>query len=319
MRTNRRIKQVPVRRNPIPPNGKNLHDKGVKTAITLLCICVVLSLAGCKDDPKENTSHPDKAQITLKTDEVIGMEGIVIPDEYMIQVGDYTEKASSVTHLFSELLEPGDYHVRVYNEPEHIVVSGKIATIAEAARSTNGESKFINAEPGWLFTGVTDVTLEKDMDYEFSIVMRQQVRELTFILEPVGGTTGLIERVEGTLSGGAGTLDFDTDTHGTPSNVKLQFTKITSGTDAGKWSATARLLGVAGEQQKLNAVIYFTGNTPAPVSLESDLSTELSDFNKEKNKSLTLDGTLVMTPTGAGVSATINGWGHTSGGSVAAH
>lgn len=313
------MKQVPGRTNPIPPDGKNLHGRGVKTAVTLLCACVVLSLAGCKDDPKENTSHPDKAQITLKTDEVVGMEGITIPDEYMIQVGDYTETASSVTHLFSELLEPGNYHVRVYNEPEHIVVSGKMATIAEAARSTNSESEFVNAQPGWLFTGVTDVTLEKDMDYEFSVVMHQQVRELTFIIEPAGGTTGRIERVEGTLSGVAATLDFDTDTHGTPSNVKLPFAKITSGTDAGKWSATVRLLGVAGQQQKLSAEIYFTGNTPAPVSLESDLSTELSDFNKEKNISLTLDGTLVMTPTAAGFSATINGWGHTSGGSVAAH
>lgn len=313
------IKQVSGRTNPIPPDGKNLHGTGVKTAITLLCACVVLSLTGCKDDHKENTSHPDKAQITLKTDEVVGMEGITIPDEYMIQVGDYTETASGVTHLFSELLEPGNYHVRVYNEPEHIVVSGKMAAVAEAARSTNSESKFVNAEPGWLFTGVTDVTLEKDIDYEFSVVMHQQVRELTFIIEPVGGTTGQIERVEGTLSGVAGTLDFDTDTHGTPSNVKLQFTKITSGTDAGMWSATVRLLGVAGEQQKLNAVISFTGNTPAPVSLESDLSTELSDFNKEKDTSLKLDGMLVMTPTAAGLAATINGWGHTSGGSVAAH
>ena len=71
--------------------------------------------------------------------------------------------------------------------------------------------------------------------------MQQQVRQLTLVIEPTGGTTDRIEGVEGYFSGAAATLDMDNGTYGTPSNVALTFTKITSGADAGKWSATMRL------------------------------------------------------------------------------
>ena len=91
-----------------------------------------------------------------------------------------------------------------------------------------------------------DAVIEKDTEYELTAAMQQQVRQLTLVIEPTGGTTDRIEGVEGYFSGAAATLDMDNGTYGTPSNVALTFTKITSGADAGKWSATMRLLGVAG-------------------------------------------------------------------------
>ena len=134
----------------------------------------------------------------------------------------------------------------------------------------------------------------------------------------ISGTTDRIETVEGYLSGAAATLDMDNGTYGTPSNVALTFTKITSGADAGKWSATVRLLGVAGVAQQLTAQIRFSGNSPQPVTLTSDLTTMLATFNTDKTKPLALGGTVAETPTGAGFTATITDWTPIHGGPVTA-
>ena len=148
--------------------------------------------------------------------------------------------------------------------------------------------------------------------------MQQQVRQLTLIIEPTGGTTDRVESITGTLSGVAGTLDIDNGTHGSPSNVAMTFSKIIEGTDAGKYAATVRLLGTAGTQQQLTATIAFTDGSPAAVTLTSYLTTELAAFNADKRTPLTLGGSVVETPTGAEFSATITGWTPVHGGPVTA-
>lgn len=150
--------------------------------------------------------------------------------------------------------------------------------------------------------------IEPDTEQTFTAVMQQQVRQLTLVIEPTGSTTDRIEHIEGYLSGVAGTLDFSAGIYATPTNVELQFAKITSGANAGKYAATVRLLGIAGEQQKLNAIIRFTGGSPEALNLTSDLTTELAAFNADKRKPLTLGGKVVETPTGADFSATITDW-----------
>ena len=162
--------------------------------------------------------------------------------------------------------------------------------------------------PGWLFTDAVDAVIEPDTEQTFTAVMQQQVRQLTLVIEPTGSTTDRIEHIEGYLSGVAGTLDFSAGIYATPTNVELQFAKITSGANAGKYAATVRLLGIAGEQQKLNAIIRFTGGNPKALNLTSDLTTELAAFNADKRKPLTLGGKVVETPTGADFSATITDW-----------
>ena len=149
--------------------------------------------------------------------------------------------------------------------------------------------------------------------------MQQQVRELTLIVEPTGETTDKIESITGTLSGVASSLNFADGTHAAPANVAMTFSKITSGTDAGKWSATVRLLGTAGAEQQLAATIAFTGGNPTPIQLDSDLTTALATFNDDKRKPLTLGGSVVETPTGAGFGATIDDWTAVDGGDIDAN
>ena len=160
----------------------------------------------------------------------------------------------------------------------------------------------------WLFTSVQEVTVEADTDYELTAAMHQQVRQLTLVIEPTGDAAGRIESIEGSLSGAAGTLDFATGTYGAASDVALHFTKITEGSDAGKWTATVRLLGITGNTQTLTATLAYADGNPQPTDLESDLSAALVDFNADKTVPLTLSGTIAETPTEAGVTATITDW-----------
>ena len=96
-----------------------------------------------------------------------------------------------------------------------------------------------------------EVTVEADTDHELTAAMHQQVRQLTLVIEPTGDAADRIESIEGSLSGAAGTLDFATGTYGATSDVALHFTRITEGSDAGKWIATVRLLGITGNTQTL--------------------------------------------------------------------
>ena len=229
-------------------------------------------------------------------------------------MGDYTGTETGTTHAPDYLFAPGSYTLAAYNTPENITVSGTIATVAKA--HGDAADLFISNAPGWLFTSVQEVSIEADTDYDLTAAMHQQVRQLTLVIEPAGDAADRIESIGGTLSGAAGTLDFATGTHGTPSEVELHFTKITEGDDAGKWTATVRLLGIAGDTQRLTATLTYSDGNPADTNLESDLTAALADFNADKTVPLTLGGTIAETPTEAGVEAGITGWEKIDGGDV---
>ena len=147
--------------------------------------------------------------------------------------------------------------------------------------------------------------------------MKQQVRELTLVIESTGDAAGRITEVAACLSGVAGTLDFATDTYGAALNIVLPFTKITEGADAGKWKATVRLLGVIGTEQMLMGEIHYANGNPTPTTLTSDLTEALKEFNTGKGEPLTLGGTLVETPEEAELSTfEITDWTQRYGGDV---
>ena len=276
---------------------------------TMLTLALLLTLGSCVKDELHDTPHPDTGSIAVTTDWSDRGEGVDIPAEWTVTMGGYTGTETGATHSSDHLFSPGNYTLAAYNIPEGITVSGTTATVAAAGG-------FIVNTPGWLFTSVQEVAIEADTDYELTAAMRQQVRELTLVIEPTGDAADRIESIEGTLSGAAGTLDFATGTHGTPSEVELHFTKITSGNDAGKWMATVRLLGIAGDTQRLTATLAYTDGNPADTSLESDLTAVLNGFNEDKTTPLTLGGTVVETPGEAGFTGEITDWEEVDGGHV---
>ena len=277
---------------------------------TILTLALLLTTGSCVKDELHDTPHPDTGKITVTADWTQRGEGVDIPASWHIAMGDYNGTETGATHAPDYLFNPGNYTLAAYNTPEGITVSGTTATLAAA------DGGFIVNAPGWLFTSVQEVAIEADTDYSLTAVMQQQVRELTLMIEPAGDAAERIETIEGTLSGAAGTLDFATGTHGTPSEVELHFTKITDGDDAGKWMATVRLLGIAGDAQRLTATLAYTDGNPADTSLESDLTAVLNGFNEDKTTPLTLGGTVVETPGEAGFTGEITDWEEVDGGHV---
>lgn len=281
---------------------------GYKT--TMLTLALLLTLGGCVKDELHDTPHPDTGKITVTADWSDRGEGVDIPAEWTVTMGDYTGAETCATHSPDYLFSPGNYTLAAYNIPEGITVSGTTAAVAAA------DGGCIVNTPGWLFTSVLEVEIEADTDYSLTAVMQQQVRELTLMIEPAGDAADRIESIEGTLSGAAGTLDFATGTHSTPSEVELHFTKITEGDDVGKWTATVRLLGIAGDAQRLTATLTYTDGNPQPTSLNSDLTAALDSFNDGKTAPLTLGGTLAETPGEAGFTGEITDWETVDGGGV---
>ena len=279
---------------------------------TILSLALLLTLGGCVKDELHDTPHPDTGKVTVTADWSDRGEGVDIPASWHIAMGDYTGTETGATHSPDYLFNPGSYTLAVYNPADGITVSGTTATIVQQAET----EAFISNAPGWLFTSVQEVAIEADTDYELTAVMRQQVRELTLVIKPAGDAAERIESIEGTLSGAAGTLDFATGIHSTPSEVELHFTKITDGDDAGKWMATVRLLGIAGDAQRLTATLTYTNGNPQPTSLNSDLTATLDDFNDGKTSPLTLGGTIAETPGEAGFTGEITDWETVDGGGV---
>lgn len=276
------------------------------------CVAAALTLAAtsCVKDELHDTPHPDYGKITVTADWSDRGGGVDIPAEWTVTMGDYTGTETGETHSPDYLFKPGGYTLAAYNIPEGITISGTTAAVNAA------DGGCIVNTPGWLFTSVQEVAIEADTDYSLTAVMRQQVRQLTLVIEPTGDAAERIESIEGTLSGAAGTLDFATGTYGTPSEVELHFTKITDGDDAGKWMATVRLLGIAGNLQRLTATLTYTDGNPQPTALESDLTTALDGFNDGKTAPLTLGGTIAETPGEAGFTGEITDWETVDGGGV---
>ena len=273
-------------------------------------------LSSCVKDTLYDTPHPDYGKIAVTADWSARGEGIDIPTTWTVTMGDYTGTETSATHAPNHLFAPGSYTLAVWNPAEGIMVNGTTATIAAATGNRAGTDAFVNNAPGWFFTYTKQVSIEKDKDYPLTAAMKQQVRELTLMIEPAGDAADRIESIGGTLSGAAGTLDFATGTHGTPSEVELHFTKITEGDDAGKWMATVRLLGIAGDAQRLTATLTYTDGNPQPTSLNSDLTSALNGFNDGKTAPLTLGGTIAETPGEAGFTGEITDWETVDGGGV---
>ena len=284
--------------------------------INMMGMAAAVLLSSCVKDTLYDTPHPDYGKIAVTADWSARGEGIDIPATWTVTMGDYTGTETSATHAPDHLFAPGSYTLAVWNPAEGITVSGTTATIAAATGNRAGTDAFVDNAPGWFFTHTEQVSIEKDTDYSLTAVMQQQVRELTLMIEPTGDAAERIESIVGTLSGAAGTLDFATGTYGTPSEVELHFTKITDGDDAGKWTATVRLLGIAGNLQRLTATLTYTDGNPQPTALESDLTTALDGFNDGKTAPLTLGGTIAETPGEAGFTGEITDWETVDGGGV---
>lgn len=278
------------------------HTLFAATAAMLLTACDV-------KDPIYNTSHPDSGTITLTTDWSRIGEGLAVPANNTVCIGDYTTTVSGATNTLDRHFAPGIYRMLVYSTPENIRFDG---TVADAAAGDT-------YDPGWLFSYSTEVTISKDTDHAFTAVMQQQVRRLTIVVEPTGDAADRIERIWGHMSWMPGKFDMENETYLFPIMIGSDFSKITDGPDAGKWSYTMRTFGFMPERPiMLEINIRYKNGNPEKQTVTSDLTKALAGFNDDKRTPLTLGGTIVETPTGAGFTASITDWTVVNGGPVVA-
>lgn len=296
----------------------------------LIAATVLLSLAACGvKDPIFNTSHPGHGMVTLTTEWSGIGEGLIAPESYTVAAAlsgsaatapEYSATLTGITNRLDHLFAPGAYRFLVHNTAEHITVSGATATVTPVASTADVPGPFVQSAPGWLFSSTADLAITQDTEHELTATMQQQVRQLTLIIEPTGGTTHRIERIEGYLTGVASTLDITDGTHSEPANVAFRFSPVATAADvedAGRWSTTVHLLGVAGPEQKLVVSVRFADGSPASLISDHDISSQLSAFNTDKRAPLTLRGTIVETPTEAGFGATITDWTPVTGSGTA--
>jgi hypothetical protein len=153
--------------------------------------------------------------------------------------------------------------------------------------------------------------------------MQQQVRQLTLIITPLGHYFDHIEGIDGVLTGVAGSLDWQTGVHGTPSRITLDFKKITFGDGAGKWRAVVRLLGVAPapEQQRVELKVTLAdpvSGTTSEMDWSSELTELLEGFNSNKEIPLSLEGIISPDIVEPDFTGTITDWTTNSGGTLTA-
>lgn len=265
--------------------------------------CSLFTFSSCT---RVDLEDPLKGKITLTTDWSKRTPGITQPASYTVTINNQTLTFNTNSNLLPEL-SAGTYPIHVYNTADKITLSGTTATVA----SNNNQ---LDPLPGWLFTATTQAVYTDFKVETITAVMQQQVRQLTLVLTPTGGSKDKITNITAQLSGVAGAWNFATNQPaGSAMNAPLTFAKQADGS----WQATVRLLGVAGTQQKLTGTISFAGGSPADMTLDSNLSTSLANFITNKEVPLSLGGTMQETPTEAGFGATINGWTPVTSGGIA--
>lgn len=263
-----------------------------KPILTLVLAVFVILINACT---KDATDHSDQGQIaSLTIDWTNRGEGVGIPAEYTITVGEYSVILSGPVNTIENLFSPGRYNLYAYNTPQGISVNG---TTASANYSVHGGI-------GWLFTGKEYITIDRDTDHSVSIVMRQQVRQLTLELEITGDAADRLTGVDGTLSGVAKEINI---ANGIPtgnlSAPACEFSK-----SDGQFVSSLRLLGVDGDTQILSLTLCFLDDNPSTYTVTSDLSGLLSGFNDDKITPLTLSSILTVTPTQSGFSTAVSNW-----------
>ena len=265
--------------------------KKKSAVICLICvICASWLLASCVKDELHDTPHPDKGVIVVAVDYPQGAED----DDYTVEVdGQPLDEGDNA----SDPLTPGEHTVLVYNTPEGFTVTDGIAYV-ERVDGTRALTDLIDPLPETLYSGTKTVTVVADDTLHLDLSVAQRTRDLRLELTVTEGDPERIASITGILSGVAGAYDLRSETlYGE--------------------AADLRLLGTMGDRQTLTLRLSFLNGNPQDITIESDLTEQLADFNLGTG-TITLDGEL-HTPTEAGVEAAIMDWKVVDGGSVDAH
>ena len=268
----------------------------------MICSAVLaLGVSSCVKDELYNTPHPDKGAVLMAADWSDRSAACAVPTEYTLYhtccgTADPCTMPGGDEKCHPTLFEPGSHTLVAHNAADKIAVSGLTATVA-AARDGG-----IDPLPGYLLSAVHGIEVVRDDTTRVVLPMRQRVRDLHIELTVAEGDPARIASIGGTLSGIAGAFDLAQQRRtGEAAGTSPAFTRA-----GDRITADVRLLGTAGGRQSLMLEIRFTdGRTQ---TTEDDLTELLAGFNDgDMTEALTIRGNL-LTPIGAGFTATVTDW-----------
>ena len=259
-------------------------------------IIALTILTGCDGD-KFNTSHPNEGGVILTMD-WSNIESAV-PPTYQAYVttssgqNKFFDNLSGVTNNL--VVDPGEAVLYVYNNAEHISVSGNKAIIAN-------DGAGIVANPGFFYTFSKQIVTERDNDIEQIALMNRQTGELKIALaiKPASMIAN-IQKISAVLEGVASELDMQTNELYASSTVPVNFS--ISGFYA---RADLRLFGfIRRNAQNIRFEVEFKNGNKTSVT--SDISSYIADFNLSKNKPFSLNAEMYV-PENNNSATTIDRW-----------
>ena len=172
---------------------------------------------------------------------------------------------------------PGEGTLYLYNEAEHVSVSGKKARV-------NGDQN-----PGLFYSYSSPVFTERDNDIRHTAMMNQQTGELrmSFAIKPAA-MINKVKSISAVLEGVYLELDMETNEFSDPASVDLLFAKST-------YYATtlARTFGFD-KSTDSNLTVEVELENGNKASTTCDLISFVSDFNQSKNSVLSLNADLYV-------------------------
>lgn len=89
----------------------------------------VLQLSGCGKDDRYNTLHPDQGAVVVTTDWSDRSSDAVLPDRYVLRIGDMEQEVSGEMNVFNALFYPGRQDLQVFHWAEGITIDENTATV----------------------------------------------------------------------------------------------------------------------------------------------------------------------------------------------
>lgn len=250
----------------------------MRTISTILATVGLLAvlMTGCGDSytdiaPVYNTDHPDKAKVIFNT-----TWPLEIPEVYSAFVGHSEAELSGAAAEFPELLDEGNYHYVLFNNPAGISFGGFVASVVDVAGYA--------ASPGFLYSKSGDMELKKDTEHNVSVTLVPLVRQLNMKLSFSSGSPGEITGLSAEITGIARNINTDNGEISGQVRVKPDFVL-----EGNEYKASHNLLGVVGDVQIITMTLTSSEGT---VEVSGDMTAALAEFNDDKTKSLDVELTI---------------------------
>lgn len=291
---------------------KHIHSSKTnavrKTDFRLWGVAAIIAatalLTSCVKDELYNTPHPDKGAVVVTADWSDAVVAGDIPTSYFLSMdGGAAKQATGTACCYPELLVPGKHSLLLYNEPQGIAVEGTTAKVRLLGDGT------AEPMPDYLFSAGTELEVVQDDTLRVTVSMLRRICPITMEFSLTGENACSVARIEATLEGLAGSVDFRSGTVGTENlATRLVVEQAENNARAyteGRIEMKCRVLGINSRERQM-LTIKVTMEDGYISTVTSDLTELLKDLNTDMEP-VELTGTMEI-PQDGHFSGTITDW-----------